>query len=347
MNVDYIIVGQGICGTLLSHFFEVKNISYVIIDKPQSNSSSKVASGVINPITGRRFVRTWMIDEVLPFSIQTYRAIETILETEIIEEKPILDFFLTMQMKNAFEQKLLTEEKYLSLEVEKNKYENYFNSSFGVGEINSSRLVNLQNLLPKWREKLLSKNKLLEIEFEIKQLHLKNNSIQYQNIFASKIIFCDGVSSAQNKYFKHLPFALNKGEALIVEIPGLPQTQIYKNGITIVPWIDNQFWVGSSYEWNYNNNLPSLEFKTKVELQLKNWLKISFKINDHIASIRPTNIERRPFVGFLQNHPQIGILNGMGTKGCSLAPFFAYELVENIINKKQIHIEADVNRFLQ
>ena len=56
-------------------------------------------------------------------------------------------------------------------------------------------------------------------------------------------------------------------------------------------------------------------------------------------------MERRPFVGFHPTHKNMGILNGMGTKGCSLAPYFAKELAEHIINNKSINPLADVQRF--
>jgi len=35
----------------------------------------------------------------------------------------------------------------------------------------------------------------------------------------------------------------------------------------------------------------------------------------------------------------------MGTKGCSLAPYFANELVEFLLNKKDINPYANVKRF--
>ena len=64
-----------------------------------------------------------------------------------------------------------------------------------------------------------------------------------------------------------------------------------------------------------------------------------------MAGIRPATLERRPFVGFHPLHKNIGILNGMGTKGCSLAPYFAFQMKENLINNKPIMPEADVQRF--
>jgi hypothetical protein len=50
-------------------------------------------------------------------------------------------------------------------------------------------------------------------------------------------------------------------------------------------------------------------------------------------------------VGFHPLHPQIGILNGMGAKGCSLAPYFANEITNFLTQKKPINSLADVQRF--
>ncbi|HEY8971175.1 MAG TPA: FAD-dependent oxidoreductase, partial [Puia sp.] len=82
-----------------------------------------------------------------------------------------------------------------------------------------------------------------------------------------------------------------------------------------------------------------------TEALLRDWLKPSFRILDHIASVRPATLERRPFVGFHPLHPPVGILNGMGTKGCSLAPYFAHQLVQHMTHGKPIRPDADVRRF--
>jgi glycine/D-amino acid oxidase-like deaminating enzyme len=74
-------------------------------------------------------------------------------------------------------------------------------------------------------------------------------------------------------------------------------------------------------------------------------LKLPYTILEHFAAIRPATLERRPFVGFHPVHPQIGILNGMGTKGCSLAPYFARQLVEKLKGTGTINPLADISRF--
>ena len=80
MHVDCLIIGQGISGTLLSWFLHKEGKTFLVIDNNKVDSSSKVAAGIINPITGRRYVTTWMIDEVMPFAIDTYRSLESYLQ---------------------------------------------------------------------------------------------------------------------------------------------------------------------------------------------------------------------------------------------------------------------------
>ena len=57
-KVDFIIVGQGIAGTLLAHDLIEAKKSVIIIDTKLKSSSSKVASGLINNVGMKRCVPT-------------------------------------------------------------------------------------------------------------------------------------------------------------------------------------------------------------------------------------------------------------------------------------------------
>ncbi len=133
---------------------------------------------------------------------------------------------------------------------------------------------------------------------------------------------------------------------MATEIPDLPADRIYKKGLSLVPLsTKNQWWIGSAYEWDFEHPDPTPAFMEKTRQVLNHWLKIPFYIRDHVAGVRPATLERRPFVGWHPLNPAVGILNGMGTKGCSLAPYFARELVLQIRNNTPISAGADISRF--
>ncbi len=342
----YIVVGQGICGTFLSYYLQKAGKKVLVIDKAQPYTASKVASGIINPVTGRRIVKTWLIDELLPFAWNAYHELGKELNTLLIEPCNVLDFFATMQMKEAFISRAKEEPQLLKTSNETGKPEDYFRFNYGIGEIDPCYLTDIQNLLLLWRKQLQKNNNLLEEEFDWRDCKVQKEQVIYKDIIAEKIIFCEGTADAANPYFERLPFAFNKGEALLAEIPGLPQTNIYKQGINIVPWKEkNLFWIGSNYLWDYTDLQPSELFKKRTEEQLKYWLKLPFTIVDHLASERPANVERRPFVGLHPVYSSVGILNGMGTKGCSLAPYLANQFAQHLVNNLPIEPLADVKRF--
>jgi len=345
-KTEVLIIGQGISGTCLSYHLSKANISFLVIDDGKLNAPSRVAAGIINPVTGRRIVRTWMIEELLPFIWNFYNELGTGLDIKAISEKTIIDFFPSPQMKLAFEERMNEGESYLQKPINENSFREQFNYDFGYGMVSTGYTVHLENILPAWRHRLVQQQKLIEEEFDISHLSTKENSLQYKDIEAQKIIFCDGVQSAQNQFFNKLPFAPNKGEMLIVEIPGLSKDYLYKKGMTLSPLESNDlFWLGSNYLWEFKDELPSAQFYKQAEQLLNSWLKLPFKILEHKVSIRPATIERRPFVGFHPQYNSIGILNGMGTKGTSLAPFFANQLVQSLLFDAPITKEADVKRF--
>jgi len=345
MQVEYLIIGQGISGTWLSYYLQKANKPFLVIDNNQSNSASRVAAGIINPVTGRRIVKTWLIDELLNHLLPAYRELGNELGINVITQKNVIDFYPTPQMKIAFEERLKENDGYIHKSGDENIFRKYFDYDFGYGEVNPCYMVNLQEIIPVWRKKLDSNNQLRKENFDINLFHHTDDAVQYNDIVAKKIIFCDGVGSVHNRFFKNLPFSLNKGEALILDSTEIPSANIFKKGMMLAPLGNNLFWVGSNYLWDFSDDHPTEQFRKQTELILKSWIKLPFKIVDHLAAIRPANIERRPFVGFHPVHKRIGILNGMGTKGTSLAPYFAKQLADYLIHSSPIHPEADVSRF--
>lgn len=344
MQTDYLVVGQGITGTLLSYFLLKEGGNIIVIDDNRPFSSSRVASGVINPVTGKRIVKTWMIDDLLPVALNTYRSLEQELDAAIIRQCAVLDIFARHEEREIFEKRASEEPGYLNI-IRDEDLEKYFNFHYGVGAIAPAFLIDIHTLSARWRQFLSGRGLLQEEHFDIDKLQVREDGVVYEDITARKIIFCEGASGFDNPYFSLLSFSGNKGEVLIASIPGLPRDHIYKQGIKIVPWKENQFWIGSSFEWRFDHLQPTPIFRKRVEEHLKYWLKLPFEITDHWAAERPATVEYKPFAGVHPKFPAVGIFNGMGTKGCSLAPYFARQFARNLLFGEALLPDADIKRF--
>ena len=85
-HVDYLIIGQGLAGSLLSWELIKQGCSIHLIDNQQENAS-QVAAGVINPVTGMRLVKSNDIDTLLPCARQTYQELSQFFQQDFYIEK--------------------------------------------------------------------------------------------------------------------------------------------------------------------------------------------------------------------------------------------------------------------
>src|SRR5882724_11305977 len=106
MSSDILIVGQGLAGTLLAWEFERAGIAFQIADAGHAESASRVAAGIINPITGQRIVKSWRVDTLLPTARESYRAFEKQLGVPLWREMRVRRLYL-----NEAERRVLAEKQ--------------------------------------------------------------------------------------------------------------------------------------------------------------------------------------------------------------------------------------------
>lgn len=353
---DYIIVGQGIAGSILAHFLLENGQKVVVIDQNTegSLSSSKIAAGVINPITGRRFVKSWRVDALLSIAKETYQALEKLLNIPIWHERRLIRTLSNPEEENNF---LLRrtypdyadycgETKTSLKEFEGDFNAAYFNNFYAFAETKNGAQVNLPLLLSKLRTYFVENQLFINDNFSFDDLKIADNHVVYKNIKAKKIIFAEGAAAVKNPYFNWLPFNLDKGELLLVRIPNLNLTDIFKHKISIVPLHDvGLYWVGATNAWHFDNDLPTEAHKQLILNELHDILNCPFEVVAHHAAIRPTVKDRRPFIGEHQKFPVLGIFNGFGTKGASLVPFFAKQFADNLLKNVPLEREINISRF--
>ena len=347
LKVDYLIIGQGLAGSLLYWFLAKQGKKVFVIDQYHASSASNIAPGIIHPITGRRIVKSWMADILIPFAETTYRELEEQFREKLYFKKNILELIGSLKEQNDWSTKSSSEEmkKYFSDENTDGLYRDIMADDFKMFSVTQSGWLHVSKMIRLFRELLLLENHLLEAEFVHEDVSFKDKGIIYKNIQAEKIIFCEGCRAIQNPYWKHLPFLLSKGEVLTIRAEQLRVDHILSKTITILPIGDNLFRVGSTYSWDELNEYPTEFAKEKLLHKLSKIINVPFEVINHQAGIRPTVKDRRPFIGMHHKQNHVGIFNGLGTKGVLLAPFFSQHYTDYLLGKTNLMEDIDIKRF--
>ncbi len=347
MDFDFIIVGQGLAGSLLANALLKSGKKTLIIDEDKTISSSKIAAGIVHPVTGRRIVKTWKADVLIPFAKGAYDEIGTMLNEKLFYDLPHIEVFTSVKNRNDWVARSGEDgyQKYIGEEIQQNVLNLYFNSDFGGISIYQSGFLKINAFLDAFKKYFQSKNILTTDSFSFEDLSLEKEFVLWKNISASKIIFCEGANAVNNPFFKHLPFLPAKGELLEIYSEELSQDYIINHGMFILPTGNHCFKVGSTYEWNFKNIEPSTEGKSQLESFLKKFLKVNYEITGHYAAIRPTVQDRRPIVGLHPEYSSLGIFNGLGTKGVMLAPYYAKQFADFLTKDSEIDDEVNLKRF--
>ncbi len=346
-NCDYLIVGQGLAGTILAWFLEKAGQSVCIIDNAHQGAASKVAAGIINPITGRHFVKSWRFDELLPFAQMTYRQMEYHFDIPFFHKRNIVRILNNNGDENSWLARTIQEEYRPYIEhIQTEDFDSILQPYFSLAEVTGSAQLDIPNLISTFSKYFKSKKNLVQESFDFEALEIFENGIHYKDISASKVVFCEGYRGENNPYFKHLPFRPAKGEVLIVKMTGYETRKVIKNGIFIVPLGNDLFWVGSNMDQNFADDQPTDIQKEYLTRRLKETIKIPFRIVEHKAAVRPATKDRRPLLGVHPDHPQLTIFNGLGTKGASLAPFWAKHFCDHLIDNQPLDQEVDIQRFV-
>ncbi|HZL10241.1 MAG TPA: FAD-binding oxidoreductase [Prolixibacteraceae bacterium] len=347
MKVDFIIVGQGLAGTLLAFELFRNKKSFLVFDDPNLDKSSDVAAGIINPVVFRRMTKSWLVDDVFPQMEITYRQLENLLQEQFYFPNQIHRILsedtAVFWKEKAFANRM---EEYIEANPDVRFRHEMINSPFGIGRVLKAGRLDIQKLISTFSEFLQRQNLLRKEKFSFEKMLIKSDQVIYNDVTAEKIIFCEGPAVSQNPYFKNLKFKHSKGEILDLKIPELNLNEIISQEIFMLPVGNDRYKVGATYSWDQLNTQTTDSARHELLDKLKTILVVNPEILGQKAGIRPTMHDRKPVIGVLPNSPQIGIFNGLGSKGVLSGPFFARQLADLLIgNIDFIHPEASINRY--
>lgn len=346
-GADFIVVGTGIAGISAGQALESKGASVLYINDPNLPPATASAPALINPVTGRQFVKSWKIDELIPFSLSWYGQFEKRFNRPFTQSVDIFRALSSPDSKKRWEERSLDEsyKKYVDGAIHLSDFQGLEEIEYGI--VSGGIQVNLTALVDVWNEEKMADGMLILEPFQHAGLACEDNGINYGEISARGIIFAEGFNIVHNPLFKGDFFHPNKGEYLICRIPGLalPTDIALKHGIFIAPLNNDHFWVGATYDRDDFSNKPTAGAFFNLSSSLDKILNVPWELVAHRAAVRPTVKDRRPIIGAHPELQGVYFFNGMGTKGASLAPFLGAHFVNWLLDGKELIPEINIGRF--
>ncbi|MDX2135299.1 MAG: FAD-dependent oxidoreductase [Saprospiraceae bacterium] len=336
----FLVIGQGIAGTVLSFVLRRQGADVTLADAGFRDAASAAAAGIINPITGKNYVKSWRADDLLPSANRIYGEMERSLGIPLRVEQPVFRLLSTPQERNNWDARagLPDYAPYLGNAVPESRWTGLLHPHFTFGAVTGGGRINFGALLPAYRTYARDHGFLLEATIDPDRLPAGFDAW----------IFCEGYRGASNPLFAHLPWQPNKGEALLVRFPDLrppwPESMLKKT-VLVTHLADGLYWAGAPYFNRFDDPYPTPEGHRFVAEGLAEMFAVPFTVEDHVAGIRPAVAGRRPLIGRLPGRSGVVLFNGWGAKGASLVPFWAEHLAAHLIDGAALDAEVDLNRF--
>lgn len=345
MNIDYLIVGFGLAGMAFVAELEKSNKSFIVIDD-NPNRNSRVVGGMYNPIILKRFTPAWQAHDMWQTALPFYRELE-----QKFNKKYIFPFEIRRILQSVEEQNnwVVASDKsimdgYMSPKIIHESIHG-IKAPFGYGKLDNVGRVAGETILQDYTAYLLENKVFRKQTFDYKQLNPGEEFSVYQDIEAKNVVFSEGAYLHQNPFFNYLPMREAKGEMLVIQAPELTIDFTIKSSVFMVPFGNDIFVVGATYNWEDKSFEPTLDGTKELEKKLKVFLTVPYKILAYKVGLRPTVKDRRPLIGKHPKYPNLAILNGIGTRGVIIAPALAKTLIGHIENNTTIEDAMNITRF--
>ncbi len=346
MKVDYLVVGQGIGGTILTEHLINAGFKVRVIDDPSFSNSSKVAGGLYNPITGRKMVKTWNCDSLFDYLIPFYRRLEEKLDSDFLYDIPIYRPFYSHEEYNEWMGKSAEPayNKYIDKIYGQSTFGKHLNDEYGGIMLKDSGYLDTLKMVNSYREYLLKLDLIYEEPFDYANLEVRDGEIRYGEIQSAKIVFAEGRLQSDNSWFNWLPQKPVKGE--LIWIKSEEQIEyIYNRGVFLIPIKNGLCKVGATYHHENLDETTTEKAQSELITRLGRLIHFDYQIVDQKAGVRPATIDRKPFVGSHPKQKNVIIFNGLGAKGVSLAPYYANQLMSHLEKNSELDAEVNIERF--
>ncbi|GEP41432.1 NAD(P)/FAD-dependent oxidoreductase [Brevifollis gellanilyticus] len=332
-----LIIGGGLAGTCLAWRLHERGVPFMIVDRDEPGTSSKIAAGLVTPITGMRMNLSWRYDTLHPEAVVFYRHLESVLGSSFYHDLPIVKLLRDQWSADRWQKRREQPDFKPYFKDTQNPLvdENIFSAPFGGFEMQHSGWLDSATFL--------AASRAYFIERGCWQTGESDGSLVWRGETFTHAVFCIGWEAARHAWFDWVPFGSARGTVLQVKADTGGETRIINRGCWLLPRADGTLRAGPTYELSFDDaSTPSPAAIEDLETKLQSLLKQPYEILDSQTAVRPIIPRKHALIGFHPGKPNIGFINGLGSKGVLRAPWVGRQFVEHLLDAKPIEPDMDL-----
>ncbi|XZE22603.1 NAD(P)/FAD-dependent oxidoreductase [Pirellulaceae bacterium SH449] len=361
------VVGCGLAGAAVAWQAFRRGWNAIVIDRADTESCSRVAAGLVTPITGGRGAGSWQWERFFPAAREFYRFVEQQTGTHFWNEQAALRVFQSPEERELFSQRWggvvrtdsHSDNVMPSVEMLGSTCPS-MDAPYGACTMQPTARLSTTPYLDATKSFLKTRAAFIERDLDCnRDIDAVGNSgrpaIAGVDHDLDAIVFCQGFASRENRWFADLPLHPARGDILRLAPPAwFPINQVVHHSAWLAPNDDGSLLLGATYDRKTLDGLVDdrpevLQAKATLIERFRKLLPSSqqdvpIEAIEHRAAVRPASYDRHPLLGAHPDSPNVFCLNGLGSKGSLMSPNLASVLLDHI-SGQPLPAELDWTRY--
>lgn len=328
MNV--LIIGQGIAGTTLAWELERRGIEFLIVDRPLGETASRVAAGLVNPLTGRAFRPGWRQEECLPAAEAFYVETEQKLGGSWWQKTPIFRELEKEDQEEIWQERQMDESS-APYAGPLFPWPEGWHGKGKAAYTRGSAVLHVESLVNAARSFWEQSGRFREAEVTPGEIGGEPGCFEWGGQEFSHVVWCTGWEAGTHPDM--LPLKGRPSKGTIVDLK-LPDLQWHAGILHFGHWLvhSNDVWrYGATYAWSWED-AGAAEMTAVQELMIG----LAPRYHGEVemvrarAAIRPIIRRSQPVAGPVPGLEGQYVFSGLGSKGVTTAPWTARQLAEHL-----------------